>query len=437
VLFRSGGVPGHQVRSGADRAPAAGSACRNQGMTKYPMTLQGARALEEELKNLKAERPKISQAIAEARELGDLKENAEYHAAREQQGLVEARIRDIEGRLQNAQIIDITSIPHTGKVIFGTTVDIVNVDTDEQVTYQIVGDDEADIKAGKLSVSSPIARALVGKSEGDVVAVSTPSGVVEYEILEGRHIGRAVAQARAPDCLAAGPDVLGRRPLAAAFRAAAGARQDGTRAAAGPGSGERPAPADDRLLAGLRAAAGHEPAAGPGRRSAVAGSAWAVAGGGAAAGSELLCRARQLAAVQLPGHGLLRPAAGDPGAARSAAAPRGWGASGLIAQQIGEVAVRLGIAAVHQGHLADGLHQFAAGAAAQLLEQRLAVLALGDPQLDLDQLVVHEGALQLGHHPFAEAIVGDGQDRLQVVTDGFDLFLLLLRERHNQALMFH
>ncbi|HLV18345.1 MAG TPA: transcription elongation factor GreA [Pseudomonas sp.] len=157
-------------------------------MTKYPMTLQGARALEEELKNLKAERPKISQAIAEARELGDLKENAEYHAAREQQGLVEARIRDIEGRLQNAQIIDITSIPHTGKVIFGTTVDIVNVDTDEQVTYQIVGDDEADIKAGKLSVSSPIARALVGKSEGDVVAVSTPSGVVEYEILEVRHI---------------------------------------------------------------------------------------------------------------------------------------------------------------------------------------------------------------------------------------------------------
>lgn len=120
-------------------------------------------------------------------------------------------------------------------------------------------------------------------------------------------------------------------------------------------------------------------------------------------------------------------------------APRrlGLGASGLIAQQIGEVAVRLGIAAVHQGHLADGLHQFAAGAAAQLLEQRLAVLALGDPQLDLDQLVVHEGALQLGHHPFAEAIVGDGQDRLQVVTDGFELFLLLLRERHNQALMFH
>ncbi|HCL74618.1 MAG TPA: transcription elongation factor GreA, partial [Pseudomonas sp.] len=128
-------------------------------------------ALEDELKHLKTVlRPQITQAIAEARELGDLKENAEYHAAREQQGMVEARIRDIEGRLQNAQVIDIASIPHTGKVIFGTTVDIANVETDEQVSYQIVGDDEADIKQGKLSVSSPIARALVGKEEGDVVA---------------------------------------------------------------------------------------------------------------------------------------------------------------------------------------------------------------------------------------------------------------------------
>jgi transcription elongation factor GreA len=152
------------------------------------MTVQGARALEEELKNLKIERPKISQAIAEARELGDLKENAEYHAAREQQGLAEARIRDIEAKLSNAHIIDVTSIPHTGKVIFGTTVDIANCDTDETVTYRIVGDDEADIKAGKLSVSSPIARALVGKEEGDVVTVQTPSGRVEYEIVEVRHI---------------------------------------------------------------------------------------------------------------------------------------------------------------------------------------------------------------------------------------------------------
>ncbi|MFC3606288.1 transcription elongation factor GreA [Stutzerimonas tarimensis] len=158
-------------------------------MTKFPMTVQGAQALEEELKHLKSVlRPQITQAIAEARELGDLKENAEYHAAREQQGMVEARIRDIEGRLQNAQVIDIASIPHTGKVIFGTTVDIANVETDETVTYQIVGDDESDIKQGKLSVSSPIARALVGKEEGDVVTVKTPSGVVEYEIVEVRHV---------------------------------------------------------------------------------------------------------------------------------------------------------------------------------------------------------------------------------------------------------
>lgn len=128
-------------------------------MSKFPMTVQGARALEDELKHLKTVlRPQITQAIAEARELGDLKENAEYHAAREQQGMVEARVRDIEGRLQNAQIIDVTAIAHTGKVIFGTTVEIANVDTDESVTYQIVGDDEADIKAGKVSVSSPIAR---------------------------------------------------------------------------------------------------------------------------------------------------------------------------------------------------------------------------------------------------------------------------------------
>ena len=158
-------------------------------MNKYPMTVQGASALEEELAHLtKVRRPALSQAIAEARELGDLKENAEYHAAREEQGMVEARIRDIEGRLQHAVVIDVTTIPHSGKVIFGTTVDIANCETDETVTYQIVGEDEADIKIGKLSVSSPIARALVGKEEGDVVAVKTPSGLVEYEIVEVRHI---------------------------------------------------------------------------------------------------------------------------------------------------------------------------------------------------------------------------------------------------------
>ncbi|MCJ8170711.1 transcription elongation factor GreA [Atopomonas sediminilitoris] len=156
---------------------------------KYPMTLQGSRALEEELKHLKGElRPQISQAIAEARELGDLKENAEYHAAREQQGMVEARIRDIEGKLSNAQVIDVTSIPHSGKVIFGTTVDIANCDTGEEVTYQIVGDDEADIKVSKISVNSPIARALIGKEEGEVVNVQTPGGLVEYEIVEVKHL---------------------------------------------------------------------------------------------------------------------------------------------------------------------------------------------------------------------------------------------------------
>lgn len=158
-------------------------------MKKYPLTVQGAKALEEEIKVLKTERrPQISQAIGEARELGDLKENAEYHAARDQQGMVEARIRDIEAKLSNAHIIDILTIPHTGRVLFGTTVEIVNVDTNETTTYKIVGDDEADIKIGKISVNSPIARALIAKEEGDVVAINVPNGVVEYEIIEVRHV---------------------------------------------------------------------------------------------------------------------------------------------------------------------------------------------------------------------------------------------------------
>lgn len=158
-------------------------------MTKFPMTTQGARALEDELKHLKTVlRPKITADIATARELGDLKENAEYHAAREQQGMSEARIRDIEGRLSGAQIIDVTTIPYTGKVFFGTTVEIANVETDETVTYQIVGEDEADLKQGKISVTSPIARGLVGKEEGDIVVVQTPGGLLEYEIVEVRHI---------------------------------------------------------------------------------------------------------------------------------------------------------------------------------------------------------------------------------------------------------
>lgn len=158
-------------------------------MTKFPMTIQGARALEDELKHLKTVmRPQITAAIATARELGDLSENAEYHAAREQQGMSEARIRDIEGRLSAAQIIDVTTIPYSGKVFFGTTVTILNVETDEELTYQIVGEDEADFKLGKISVTSPIARALVGKEEGAVVAVQTPGGLIEYEIVEVRHI---------------------------------------------------------------------------------------------------------------------------------------------------------------------------------------------------------------------------------------------------------
>lgn len=158
-------------------------------MQRYPMTPQGHAALEAELKQLKSvDRPRITAAIAEAREHGDLKENAEYHAAREQQGMSEARIRDIEGRLSGAQIIDVTTIPYTGKVFFGTTVEIANVETDETVTYQIVGEDEADLKQGKISVTSPIARALVGKEEGEVVVVQTPGGLMEFEIIEVRHI---------------------------------------------------------------------------------------------------------------------------------------------------------------------------------------------------------------------------------------------------------
>ncbi|WP_299774079.1 transcription elongation factor GreA [uncultured Pseudoteredinibacter sp.] len=158
-------------------------------LDKVPMTQAGADALRDELERLKkVDRPRIVQAIAEAREHGDLKENAEYHAAREQQGFCEGRIQDIEGKLSNAQIIDVTKIPHSGKVIFGTTVDLINLDTDDTVTYQIVGDDESDVKANKISVNSPIARALVGKSEGDEVVVQTPGGEIEFEIDVVKHI---------------------------------------------------------------------------------------------------------------------------------------------------------------------------------------------------------------------------------------------------------
>ena len=158
-------------------------------MSKVPMTLAGSEALREELDHLKkVERPKIVQAIAEAREHGDLKENAEYHAAREQQGFCEGRIQEIEGKLSNAQVIDVTKIAPSGKVIFGTTVTIINCDTDETLTYQIVGDDESDVKASKISVNSPIARSLIGKEIGDIVVVNAPGGELEYEIDEVQHL---------------------------------------------------------------------------------------------------------------------------------------------------------------------------------------------------------------------------------------------------------
>ncbi|MDG1065468.1 MAG: transcription elongation factor GreA [Luminiphilus sp.] len=158
-------------------------------MNKVPMTVAGEQSLRHELDRLKREdRPRIIQAIAEAREHGDLKENAEYHAAREQQSFAEGRIQDIEHKLSHAQIIDVSAIPNTGKVIFGTTIDLVNTENDNPVTYRIVGEDESDVKANLISVSSPIARALVGKSEGDEVVVKAPSGDIYYEIERVQHI---------------------------------------------------------------------------------------------------------------------------------------------------------------------------------------------------------------------------------------------------------
>lgn len=154
-------------------------------MQRYPMTPEGHKALEEELKQLKTiDRPRITAAIAEAREHGDLKENAEYHAAREQQGMCEARIRDIEAKLGGAEVIDVTKLPKEGRVVFGVTVVIENIDTGEQKRYKLVGDDEADSKIGKISIGSPVARGLIGKSEGDEAKIQTPSGIVEYEIIE-------------------------------------------------------------------------------------------------------------------------------------------------------------------------------------------------------------------------------------------------------------
>jgi transcription elongation factor GreA len=152
-------------------------------MQKIPMTVKGEAALRVELEKLKKEdRPTVIQAIAEAREHGDLKENAEYHAAREQQGFIEGRIQDIESKLSLCQVVDISQMPETDRVIFGSTVTIINTETDEELTYRIVGDDEADVKAGMISYQSPIARALISKEIGDVVNVHTPGGEVEYEI---------------------------------------------------------------------------------------------------------------------------------------------------------------------------------------------------------------------------------------------------------------
>jgi transcription elongation factor GreA len=158
-------------------------------VNKVPITVEGAEKLRAELKKLKNEdRPRITKAIAEARAHGDLKENAEYHAAKDEQGLSEARVRDIEGVLSNAQVIDIKAMPASDKIIFGVTVLLCNVEDDTEVRYKIVGDDEADISAGMLSISAPIARAIIGKRVGDEVDVATPGGQKSYEIVEVLYI---------------------------------------------------------------------------------------------------------------------------------------------------------------------------------------------------------------------------------------------------------
>lgn len=158
-------------------------------MNTVPVTEKGAEKLREELRRLKStERPRIVQAIAEARAHGDLKENAEYHAAKEEQGFVEGRIRDIDGKLSNCEIIDVTRFGTTGKVIFGATVDLLDVDEDRELTYRIVGEDEADISAGLISVSSPTARAMIAKEEGDIAVVDAPGGQKSYEIISVRYL---------------------------------------------------------------------------------------------------------------------------------------------------------------------------------------------------------------------------------------------------------
>ena len=153
-------------------------------MKRTPMTMRGAEALRNELKKLKTEsRPNVIKAIAEARAHGDLSENAEYHAAREQQGFIEGRINEIEAKLSTAEIIDTSKLTNTGKVVFGAVVELEEQDGAHRVTYQVVGEDEADIRMGRISITSPIARAVVGKSEGDVVDVAAPGGIRSYEIV--------------------------------------------------------------------------------------------------------------------------------------------------------------------------------------------------------------------------------------------------------------
>ena len=158
-------------------------------MNKVPMTAEGAAQLKEELQNLKSkERPGIVLAIKEAREKGDLKENAEYHAAREQQSFVEGRIKDIEAKLSNAHIIDVKTIPVSSKIIFGSTVVLINLSDEKKVTYKLVGEDEADLKQGKISITSPLSRSLIGKEEGDSIELKMPDETIEYEIIEVRYV---------------------------------------------------------------------------------------------------------------------------------------------------------------------------------------------------------------------------------------------------------
>jgi transcription elongation factor GreA len=158
-------------------------------VSKVPMTVRGHQLLEEELKRLKyTDRPAVVQAIAEARAHGDLRENAEYHAAKEQQGFIEARIKDIEGKLSHKQIIDVTAVDAKGKIVFGSTVELVDEDTGDEIEYRIVGEDEADLKHGLISYTSPIARALIGNNEGDVVTFEAPGGTKTFEIVEVKYL---------------------------------------------------------------------------------------------------------------------------------------------------------------------------------------------------------------------------------------------------------